>query len=108
MQMVEKIEIEVRLEKNGSAGLRNYLEECGFDIFREIPAGHSLEKVNHRIRLDEDGNIDDGATFVAYYNGDRDPKEWIYLRNRIESHLSVIQFLYVKKRVKALSDEVPG
>lgn len=108
MQMVERIEIKVCLDKDGSAGLRNYLEECGFDIFREIPASHSLEKINHRIRLDEDGNIDDGATFAAYYNGDRDPKEWIDLRDRIETHLSVTKFRYVKKRVKALSNEVPG
>ena len=108
MQVV-RIEIKVCLNKEGSAGLRSHLVECGFELFRNVPMmGHSLEPVKNPIRLDEDGNLDDGATFTAYYNGERDPKEWGYLRNRIESHLSVTEFRYVKKRVKALSDEVPG
>lgn len=107
MQIV-KIEISICLNKNGSAGLRSYLVECGFELFWNDPmTGHSLKPVKKPVRFDEDGKLDDGATFIAYYNGEHDPKEWPYLRNQIKDHLSVTEFLYVMKRVEAPSDEIP-
>ena len=67
--------MEVHMGK-GSGGLRGYLEERGFDIYRRTRISSRLEQV-HGIKLDEEDKIDDGATFLAIWEGDNPHEEEI-------------------------------
>ena len=94
----KKYEIKVSLNKKGSSGLRYYLMECGFELYRNVPILHSFERVSSPIRLDEDEKIDDLSTFSAYYNSNSLPREWTYLRKKIEESDSVTEFRFIMRR----------
>ena len=75
----------------GSSGLRSYLEERGFDIYRKTRISNRLEQV-HGIRLDEDDKIDDDATFLAIWESDNPHEEESSIRRKVTSHPSVTKF----------------